>query len=126
MISRRFAPGIAVAIGLVTRLARHVWILHYETCVQTWSPGSFSLGWGPFQLFYARVMPRPSGLPRLTMGMGTGVVLDPGLLALGAYRALMPGRLPATRAISFEVLPSLLAKACTTGLWANVGPRIAW
>ncbi len=87
-MARNWAIAAAVGIGLCFGVAGYLLVLHYEVWAQTWHQGSIALGWGPFQLFYANVFPRPGLPPNLSMGMGYGVLIDPAVVAYLAYRVI--------------------------------------
>lgn len=90
-MSQRWAVVVAVAIGLGSGIGAYLWVLEYEAWVWTWHQGAVALGWGPFQLFYADVVPRLAGSPIVRMGIGWGVITDPVVLGFFLYWLLSRG-----------------------------------
>ena len=84
-MSQRLAGAISVASGLCSGIGAYLLVLQYEAWVETWHQGAVALGWGPFQLFYADVVPRLAASPSIRMGMGWGVITDPVVLGYVLY-----------------------------------------
>ncbi|MCY0879970.1 MAG: hypothetical protein OWU84_13665 [Firmicutes bacterium] len=81
--------AVTLGVGLAAFGVVYDLVMHYEMWVLAWHQGSVALGWGPFQLFYAQVIPRPGEASNVKMGMGSGVLVDPVLLAYLTHRLLL-------------------------------------
>lgn len=88
LMSRRGALIVGGLVWMASLLVAYGTIRYYGHAVWLWHQGHVAIGWGPFQVFAARVLTVPNGTSSVSTQVGTGIIWDPVALGVGAYYLL--------------------------------------